>query len=299
MGTALTAPVRGNAERRSQTVKVDFYKVRDEGIGRIEFRNALRAAMRLHGVNRSRDVWGERVDLYVCHESGSIIEGEIGRVRMNDTPAIANRDCSVNEISLDDGQGIAERTAFLYDSQRAVLALHAKREAVSASRIAGFCNHFSGNEIESFSLNPILRTDAEQKFRSMDVIKKVEVEYFRGAGDIIANSDISTSSFVRSLETLQGETLTVAVSSGRKKRNRLSLGHVRELIQTALTGRDEVVRKLTISGRNASDEALFIDLLEDRLRTPVLIEVRGRTASYEQRRRAVRRAYESNLSLLQ
>jgi hypothetical protein len=280
-------------------VNVDFYKVRDEGVGRIEFRNALRAAMMSRGANRSREVFGERVDLYECHESGSLIEGEIGRVRMNDTPAIANPDCSVAEIALEDDQGIAERTAFLYDSKLSVLALHVKREAVSASRIAGFCDRYSRNDIESFSLNPILRPDAAQKFRSMNVIKKVEVEYTRGAENVINNPDQSTRSFVRNLETLQGETLSVTVSSGRRKENRLSLERVRDLVRAALTGRDEAVQKLTISGRNAGDEKLFIDLLEDRLRVPLYIEFRGRIPSYDQRRRAVRHAYESNLPLFQ
>ena len=241
MGTGLVIRRPGDNERRSQIVKVDFYRVVDGGVGRIEFRNALRAAMRSRGGNRSRDVFGERVDLYECHEAGAIIEGEIGRVRMNDTPAIANSDCSVAEIELEDDQGIAERTAFLYDSHRSALALHAKREAVSASRIAGYCDRFSPNDIESFSLNPILRPDAAQKFRSINVVKKVEVEYSRGAAGVIANPDPSTRSFVTNLQNLEGETMTVVVSSGRRRQNRLSLERVTSLIRTALTGRDEVV----------------------------------------------------------
>ena len=298
MATGAITQRLGDNERRSQLVKVDFFRVIDQGVGRIEFRNALRAAMRSRGANRSREVFGERVDLYECHEDGAIIEGEIGRVRMNDTPAIANRDCSVAEIDLEDDQGIAERTAFLYDSHRSVLALHAKREAVSASRLAGYCDRFSPNNIDSFTLNPLLRTDATQKFNSMNVIKKVEVEYSRGAAVTFGNTDPSTRSFVRNLEELRGETLTVVVSSGRPKRNHLSLERVTNMVRTALTGRDEVVQKLTISGRNAGDEKLFIDLLEDRLRVAVEIQFRGRTASYEQRRRAVRRAYDDNLAML-
>jgi hypothetical protein len=92
--------------------------------------------------------------------------------------------------------------------------------------------------------------------------------------------------------------MTVVVSSGRRRQNRLSLERVTSLIRTALTGRDEVVQKLTISGKNAGDENLFIDLLEDRLRVAIPIQFRGRTASYDQRRRAVRKAYEDNLPLL-
>jgi hypothetical protein len=298
-GNNASAAQSRETQRSRQTVKIDFFKLQDEAGGRIEFQNALRAASRSHGRNRSRVVFGERVDLYECHETGSIIEGEIGRIRMNDTPAIANSDCTFAEIALDDDQGIAERTAFLFDSNLSVLVLHSRKEAVSASRIAGFCDKFAGHNIDSFLLRPLLRGDATKKIRSMNVVKKVEVEYVRGAADAITNPDASTRSFVRNLENLQGETLSVTVSSGRKKENHLSFQTVTDLIRTALTGKDESVQKLTISGRNAGDERLFIDLLEDRLRVPVIIEFRGRSASYHQRRSAVRKAYDSNLPLLQ
>lgn len=202
-------------------------------------------------------------------------------------------------IPLDDEQGIAERTAFLYDCRRGILVLHAKREAVGASRIAGFCNQFRGRDIEPFSLNPILRPNAERKFRSMRRVRKIEVEYSRGAQDAMPNPDSSTRSFVRGLADLEGETISVAVSAGRKRRNELSLDRVRDVVRTALTGREEVVHKLTVSGTGAGDEALIIDLLEDRLRANVSISFRGRTPSYEQRRVAVRQAHSAHVAELQ
>lgn len=279
-------------------MKVDFYRVDGADYGRVEFQNALVGAMSARGENRSRMVLGERIDLYVCERSDSIIEGEIGRVRMNDTPAIANPDCTVAEIPLDDDQGIAERTAFLYDCDRGILVLHAKREAASASRVAGFCNYFRGRDVEPFSLSPILRPNAERKFRSMQRVRKIEVEYSRGAQQAMPNPDSSTRSFVKGLADMEGETLFVAISAGRKRRSELSLERVREVVRTALTGREEVVRKLTVSGTGAGDEALLIDLLEDRLRANVAISFRGRTPSYEQRRVAVRKAHSSHTTEL-
>lgn len=99
MGTVPSARSAADNELRYQKMKVDFYRVEGGDFGRVEFQNALVGAMRARGRNRSRVVFGERVDLYSCDQSGQIIEGEIGRVRMNDTPAIANPDCTVAEDS--------------------------------------------------------------------------------------------------------------------------------------------------------------------------------------------------------
>lgn len=281
-------------EIRTQKFRVDFYRVQNGDLGRIEFQNALIGAMKERGANRSREVYGERIDLYDCNRSASTIEGEVGRVRMNDTPAIANQDCTVSEIPLEDDQGIAERTAFLYDSGLGVLALHSKREAVSASRIAGFCSFFKGRDVAPFSLDPILRRDAEQKFRSMQKIRKIEVEYAKETRSTISYPDSSTRSFVRGLTDLAGETLSITVSAGRKRSNTLSLENARAMIRTALNGKREAVKKLKISGTGAGDEILLIDLLEDRLRASTLINFRGRVPSYEQRRIAVRKLYSDN-----
>jgi hypothetical protein len=280
-------------------MNIDFYRLQDDAGGRIAFQNALRQAINSRGRNRSADVQGERIDLYAGHEAGSVIEGEIGRVRMDNTPAIASDDCTLEEINLEDGQGIAERTAFLFDSRLSVLALHSRREAVSASRIAGYCDRMARHTIESFSLRPILGADAERKFQSMNVIKRVDVEYTRTAATTLNHSDPSTLGFVRSLRNLNADTLSITVSSGRKKENRLTFEAVTAMINAAFAQKDEAVQKLVISGRNAGDERLCVDLLEDRLRVPISIEFRGRTPSYEQRRRAVRLAYDRHLPTLQ
>ena len=285
--------------RTKQKINIDFYRVEELAGGRLGFRDALREAMRVRGRNRSCDVWGEPVGLFEGHENGSLMEGEIGRIRMTDTPAIGSRDCVLKEIDLEDDQGIAERTAFLYDSGRGVLALHARREAVSASRLCGYCDVFAKNRDETFTLTPILRPDVQQQFRSMNVIKKVDVKFSRAAEATLVDADQSTRSFVRGLANLNGSTLSIVVSSGKGGENRLSFQNATDLIRNAFRQRDESVERLVVSGRNAGDQGLVLDLLEARLRDKRSIEFRGRSASYEQRRAIVRRSYESNLPFLE
>jgi hypothetical protein len=297
MGTTPTIAAQDGG-RNKQIVTVDFFRLQHDAGGSPTFLQALRHAMRCRGADRSAVVWGERIDLYSTREDDGIIEGEIGRVRMSNTPAIAGRDCTVKEIDLEDEEGITERTAFLFDSRRSVLAVHSRREAVSASRLCGYCDKFANNQVDTFVIEPILRADAQRRFDSMITIKKVEVEYTREAAGAIQQVDQSTQGFLQGLRNLDGQTLTVSVSSGRKKDNKLSLENVTSFVRTAFAGRNERVEKLTISGRNAGDEHLFVDLLEDRLRVKRAMEFRGRSASYEQRRTLLREIYDQNLPLL-
>jgi hypothetical protein len=278
-------------------MNIDFFRVEDLAGGRIGFRNALREAVRARGRNRSCIVWDEPVGLFEGHEDGNLIEGEVGRIRMTDTPAIGSRECVLEEIELDDDQGIAERTAFLYDSGRGVLALHVRREAVSASRLCGYCDVFARNTTETFTLLPILRDDVQEQFRSMNVIKKVDVKFSRAAQTTLVDADQSTRSFVRALNNLNGSTISVTVASGAGAEKRLSFEGASDLIRNAFRQRNGSVERLVVSGRNAGDQGLVLDLLEARLRDKRTIEFRGRSASYEQRRATVRRAYESNLPL--
>ena len=119
------------------------------------------------------------IGLFEIQRHLNIFEGELARIRMTDTPSIGSHDCVLNEIELAEDQGIAERSAFLFDAPRGVLAIHARREAVSASRLGGYCDTYARNTDDRFEVNPLLRQDAEQKLRSMNVIKKINVQYTR------------------------------------------------------------------------------------------------------------------------
>jgi len=284
--------------RTKINMNIDFFRVEDVAGGRIGFRDAMREALRVRGRNRSCMVWGEPVGLFEGHEDGNLIEGEVGRIRMTDTPSIGSRECVLEEIPLNEEQGIAERTAFLYDSGRRVLVIHARREAVSAARLCGYCDVFARNSVETFTLVPILRSDVQNQFKSMNVIKSVDVKFSKASQTTLAGADISTKSFVTGLSNLNGATLHVTVSAGAGKEKRLSFQNAYNLIENALRQREDSVERLVVSGRNAGDQRLVLDLLEARLRVKRQVEFRGRSATYEQRRSNVRRAYESNLPLL-
>lgn len=278
--------------RSRQNVNVDFYKVSNAAGGPAAFRNALQELITRRGATRRIDVRGERIDVHHIERNGVIFEGELGRLRSHDVPAIAAHDCSTKDIDLQENESITERTAFLFDYSTGMLAIHAKREAVSASKLADLCDVILQNQQEYFELLIQLTPDAEDKFNRMNVYKSFRVSYGRRARARIQQPDLTTRRFLRSFEETEGEQITIAVSAGKKRDSKLSFQTVRDLLSNAEGARNEGVEELKVTGRGAADEVLAVNLISDRMRGTKIINVIGQSASYELRRTAVRQCYE-------
>jgi hypothetical protein len=282
--------------RSNQWFNIDFFRIGPSAGGQVQFRNALREMIARPGAGRSVFLRDGRVDFHHGHEDGAIIEGEIGRVRTHDTPSIACGDCSVREIDLEDDQGITERTAFLFDCQRGALVLHSRREALSASRICELLDQVAQNRDEFFEYSVILNPSAEADYERMKTIREVSVSYTNGAQNI-QKPDRTTLGFLRSMASVQPEVLTVTMSAQSTKKSHLSIRAARQFIAKAMSVSEDGVDAISVRGF-VGDNIRTIDLIEDRLRMSVKEEVRGRNASYEQRRRIVRNAYEAKQALL-
>lgn len=282
--------------RSNQWFNIDFFRIGPSAGGPLHFRDALREMIARPGAGRSILLREGRVDFHHGEESGVLIEGEIGRVRTHDTPSIACGDCSVREIELAEDQGITERTAFLFDRQRGVLVLHARREALSAFRVCELLDQVANNREEFFEPAVILNPSAGEDYERMQTIREVSVSYTNGAQNI-RRPDRTTLGLLQSMSNIQPEVLTVTMSAQSTKQSHMSIAAVRQFIAKAMSVSEEGVNKINVRGY-VGDQIRAIDLIEDRLRVSVKEEVRGRNANFEQRRRIVRDAYETKKALL-
>ena len=278
--------------RSRQKIKVDFYTVSENAGGPIAFRNALKELIARKGALRRIEVRGERIDVHHIEQNGSVFEGEVGRLRSHDVPAIAAHDCSTKDIDLQENESITERTAFLFDSKTGVLALHARREAVSASRIAELCDSIMRNRDEYFELLIQLSRDARDRFNRISAYKSFTIKYKNPTGSLLSPLDVTTKSFLDGLANTGGEQITITVSSGKKKAIALAFDAVRALLTSAETAKNDGVRELRVNGTDTADELLAVDLITDRMRSSRVIDVVGQSASYDARRTAVRQCYE-------
>jgi len=297
MGTQPSPTAQLVMPRSRQKLKTDFYRVTELKGGPNNFRDALRELMRKRGRNRQTLLRQGRFDLHHCYEKNSIIEGDFGRVRQYDIPDIALPDATTRAIELQTGEGVTERTAFLFDSSTGVLALHARQGGVSASSIAGILDLYAGPPSEFFEFAIILNPDARARYQRMTEIDSVAVSYTTEARSTIAKPDETTENFLQGLERIGGGKIDIIIHAPKDVMGLVS-SMARQFIGKADTARDRGVNKLRITGKHNGDRVLAVDLIEDRLRIESTIEVRGTSASYEQRRAVVRQSYESNRSIL-
>jgi hypothetical protein len=275
-----------------QRLNVDFYKVSAAAGGPLAFRNALREMIARKGALRRVLVRGERIDVHSIQETGTMIEGEVGRLRSHDIPAISDKECATRDIPLKDDELITERTAFLFDQKTGILAVHAKREAVSASKIADLCDEIAQNKTQFFELNVVLNPDSQKKFEELSTIQRFHVTYTTAAASTIKQPDQTTENLLKSLQNIEGKQIKISVSSGAKKTSKLNFRAALALLTKAKSSSEMGVEELRVSGRGAGDEKLVIDLITDRMRALRVINVTGYSAGYEQRRSAVRECYE-------
>jgi len=293
--------VRTYAEQgRDYNVKVDFYRSTERD-DHIRLETTLDKALALPQSARTLAVDKERIILVSLAENRGIYTGEIARLRMTETPVIGDLQGQLQDIPLRPDQGIAERTAFLFDSSTQILAIHAIREAVSASRLAGYCDVLEASP-DGYIFEPVVNTSTLRDFNRLSSIRKVEVKIASigsaGAAPAADRASVKDYLKLKELAALEAETMTITLSMGMRREGGMVRDAARGLVRGLLDHKESLsVETLRVSGKEPGDEAVLLDLINGRVREEVPIRVRGRSASYEQRAAAVVKAYVANMNL--
>lgn len=217
---------------------------------------------------------------------------------MTETPVIGDLQGALEDIPLRPDQGIAERTAFLFDSSTQVLAIHAIREAVSASRLAGFCDLVEAVP-DGYDFQPIIRKSTMTDFNHLNAIRKVEIKVasIGAAVSAPARDRDSVKNYLRLREfaNLEAETMSITLGVGRQRNRGMVRDAAHSLVKSLLDHKESLtVETLQVSGKQNGDEYVLLDLLHGRVREEVSLRVRGRSASYTARAGAVAEAYDMN-----
>ena len=184
-------------------------------------------------------------------------KGDMVRIRMDDVPRKANINGDIQDIDLNDDEGIGEETAFLYSPSTNTLLLQRNRHGISPSLFASYFKQKSN--VQFTYLDPILRTDVFDRLRLMNVIKTFNVkmagvtnpEYYKGVVNGI-------NSIIDLKETYSAPDITVKMSMG-KRGGSLSLEQVMSTIRDLLSNRtyhNDQIRNMVVTARE-SDENKF------------------------------------------
>lgn len=126
--------------------------------------------------SRTRDIGGVPFRLQQLTQGGRYRDGDMARIRMDDVPPIISRSGEVDEVELDDDEGLGEETAFRYDTQTHVLAIQVNRAGVSAAKWAKFFEAVLGVE-EAIVPTVVVNPNAADEIARLDVVRKIHVRY--------------------------------------------------------------------------------------------------------------------------
>lgn len=272
-----------------KTIRADFFRVniRDfEG----DFSTLLEQATALPDNDESRVVNISRVPfrLQSSVNVNGIWEGELVRIRMTDVPVVASLRGDLEQLELDDDEGIGEETAFLYHQQLRVLILQRNRLGVSAANLARYFSQLLNLEASIFC-DPILAGDAFQRLIEMRLIRKFEL---RVSGidrmNIFHDNNLGVEEVIALQEKFCAPNISIELSVGNRRDTSLIADRIKQTARSFLgfsNDPDGQVRKIEISGKYEDDGPTeVIDLLEYWIREEVEIRpANSRFISYEER----------------
>jgi hypothetical protein len=272
---------------------VDFYQVAMPD-GAPEFGRLLREVIHLSARQRNAMVRDRHLRLQVLDSWHRCLEGEMIRIRMDDIPAIADLDGTIDALDLPESKGVGESAAFLYDPSTNVLAIQRNMHGVSAGACAGYFEQFVRTE-GFIELEPVMKEDEYRKLRSIDRARHLEVNIAHAHDARLRQGGGSTTDYARLAANYDAESIKVTISAGRSHKASLNTGRVVQDVRRlfGITREDnKTITKLVVSGRGAGDEVIFLDLLKGRLKTAIALDAGDyRTIPYDFRRGVVRQAF--------
>lgn len=281
-------------------VTFDFYHVRTTS-GK-SFSKVLANILTKTGRQRNEPIdSGSQCRLHTAGQSGNLWHGEMIRIRMNNLPPAASLDGDIDDLKLDDNQGIGLGAAFLFDSKRDVVVMQRNKHAISSRVFVRYMSAKGGcGEVR---LLPIMSSNVWKRFNNMDqpkklIVKIAPMEHMHAMkGSRHGVEDIANLS-----TKIDAPIMEITASIGYKRDRALSLHGVKAFINEllAISPDHSELDKLKIGGKDENNESDEIDLLEEFIAETLSIgseEVVGendrRVLGYEARHNAALRAWEN------
>jgi hypothetical protein len=293
----------------SKKINVDFYRI-DLTDNREKFEDLLQRVMSLSKKQRIMDVGATPINFHTASSDGEFWHGEVIRIRMVDPPVKASREGAIEDILLDDDEGIGEKTAFLYHCQTKILLVQSTQGGVSISTFLTYFNKIFQN-IRVFA-DPVLQLDAMKRLNRLDTVQKFEVRVagLDNPGKLFQDDDLAIGALHDIAEQFHAPIVSITLSTGKKKKHSLDVKSTVEAAKKFLlignhaknsSGKKQKAQTIRITGFATEDEEgemkrtkLFVDLLHDRMRERVDSDMTGRRSiPYVSRVEALKKAWEN------
>lgn len=277
------------------TFTADFWQVRDPDGDHFDLSAVCEACSKKPFGNRTMDRGADLVD-YLAHSesNGTESHGVIARIRKRNWPERVNLQTGeLKPLGLGKNEAIAEEVSFLYDSKLKVLATQRHR-LLRASSIPDLLNHIEG---ATFTLEPVLREDAWQRFNKMTHIGSIGLKLSPSAHNPDFSEVIPSMSKLldEAADNMNVVDVGLHLSVGRTRKE-LIRNTVRKLVSSLRD--DKSVRTLAVRGRINDEAAEIVDFIRDRLVFSTEVEYADEQMGADRCRRLLRDAIATHRNYL-
>ena len=249
-------------------LRVDFYKISMPSGAEVSFEELLKQkAESPDDESRNINVSGSPIRLkdagiLDAELFNGFWQGDMMRIRMEGIPIKASLSGEVEEIDLEDDEGIGEETAFLYHPATGILMLQRNRFGVSDS---AFASYFESRVSSVIELLPIPRLGALEKFERLNGTRKFTFT-LAGVDRLPQVTDEERAVFtgLGMAEQLEAPNIQITASMGNRN-GTLEQGMVKKwvsfLFALNATGSNPV-KKIEVTGESSDAKKEILDLLD-------------------------------------
>ncbi len=294
----------------SKNFLVDFYRLEvPEGVS--SFEKMLEDIMALPTEKRTHEFVSAPIHLLSASNKQDANQqgfwhGELVKIRMIEPPIKASLAGKLEDIHLEEDEGLGERTAFLYHPPTRVLLLHKTLTGVSITWFLSYFQKIAGMQVE-MSADPVLNLDAMRKLENFGVIQKIDL---RVAGlenlSVFEQDDKAVGDVVDNLsKKFQAPFVSITASMGGQKGGLnvdAVLHYVRKFQRLSASQKNSAddkstptTRVMRITGKASEDSrnSSVVDLLQDCMREKIKVadNSKRRNLTYTERKEHLEEAW--------
>ncbi|WP_299231669.1 DUF6731 family protein [uncultured Halomonas sp.] len=208
------------------------------------------------------------------HEDG-VISGVFAKIRKDHLPHAGRTGQQERELDLEDDEGLVEKNHFLAYRENSLLVMQANRHAGTAIALGHYLSRFAGHSV---AFDPVLQPDAMQRLMRGDLHPvSVQAGFARPTNPDLYPEDDWSEALMDLLSGAGGSYVKLSINSDLRSddddTNRLkdAMRHAWRSIKGM-----PKVRSLKMDMANDDGIVYPIDLIADRLKDKVTVDVRGR-----------------------
>ena len=281
--------------KKAKFITVEFYRLSVSGAGSATFADLFDPISKLPLPQRIYPIDDIPIWLLDFKVADQFIQGDMVRLRMTDLPNKGKLSGDIEDLNLQDDEGISEQSAFFYHKETRVLLFQKVKEGID---IGQFCNYFSEHSGSTGIVidEPILEADAMRKFESFKEIRQFDLKVANLEGiEIHEDPDAAVEELLDINKELNSSTMEITFSVERQKNKFLKKIKVFRMANDLVkryTSHKSAVRKLKVGGISDQDKYMFLDLLGTRMKEKIRVnyseDERNRSIPFDARIDAIK-----------